>query len=254
MNIPAFFANLFPTLFLAFVGTSLSAAAVAVLLYSAGWLGLCYPLTKLAALFFGSLISATDPVTVLAVFKAIGVRDDIFAIVFGESVLNDAVAIVLARTVLAFNTAAQVEVDGEGDSTSAGIGGAMVTFIVIFVGSMLIGVLAGMLCALTFKRMRLCDHEEKQVAEAIMAIMAIPYLSWLYHTYHGCTYYGYTCFGCTYCSCTYYGCTYYGRWSRRCSPSVSRGRATTAARRCCSAASSPSSSAALPWPPMCGPA
>ena len=74
MNIPAFFANIFPTLFLAFVGTSLSAAAVAVLLYSAGWLGLCYPLTKLAALFFGSLISATDPVTVLAVFQALGVK------------------------------------------------------------------------------------------------------------------------------------------------------------------------------------
>jgi len=173
MNIPAFFANLFPTLFLAFVGTSLSAAAVAVLLYSAGWLGLCYPLTKLAALFFGSLISATDPVTVLAVFKAIGVRDDIFAIVFGESVLNDAVAIVLARTVLAFN----LEGDGEGDSTSARIGGAMVTFIVIFVGSMLIGVLAGMLCALTFKRVRLCDQEEKQVVEAVLAF-GFPWVSY----------------------------------------------------------------------------
>ena len=64
MNIPAFFANIFPTLFLAFVGTSLSAAAVALLLHTAGTLGLCYPLSKLAALFFGSLISATDPVTV----------------------------------------------------------------------------------------------------------------------------------------------------------------------------------------------
>lgn len=108
---------------------------------------------------------------------AAGVRDDIFAIVFGESVLNDAVAIVLARTVLAFSAAAQAEDDGDGDSTSARIGGAFVTFIGIFVGSMLIGVLAGMLCALTFKRMRLCDHEEKQVVEAVLAF-GFPWASY----------------------------------------------------------------------------
>jgi sodium/hydrogen exchanger 8 len=35
--------------------------------------------------------------------QVIGVREDIFSIIFGESVLNDAVAIVLARTILAFN-------------------------------------------------------------------------------------------------------------------------------------------------------
>ena len=72
MNIPAFFANILPTMLLAFVGTSLSAAIVAAMVYQAGQMGLCYPLSKLASLFFGSLISATDPVTVLAVFKAIG--------------------------------------------------------------------------------------------------------------------------------------------------------------------------------------
>jgi len=57
----------------------------------------------LASLTFGSLISATDPVTVLAVFQALGVKVDLFSMVFGESVLNDAVAIVLSRTLLSFN-------------------------------------------------------------------------------------------------------------------------------------------------------
>lgn len=61
-------------------------------------------------LFFGALISATDPgsvffrfssalfslVTVLAVFSEMHVDSELYALVFGESALNDAVAIVLS--------------------------------------------------------------------------------------------------------------------------------------------------------------
>ncbi|VCX36944.1 unnamed protein product [Gulo gulo] len=46
-------------------------------------------------LFFGSLMSATDPVTVLAIFHELHVDPDLYTLLFGESVLNDAVAIVL---------------------------------------------------------------------------------------------------------------------------------------------------------------
>jgi NhaP-type Na+/H+ or K+/H+ antiporter len=52
----------------------------------------------LDALHFGAMISATDPVTVLAIFTDLNVDVNLYAIVFGESVLNDAVAIVLSRT------------------------------------------------------------------------------------------------------------------------------------------------------------
>ena len=103
MEVRPFFTNLGPTCFFAFVGTFCSAAVVGAIVYAAGQLGLCYPLSGLAALTFGSLISATDPVTVLAVFKSLGVQPDLFAMVFGESVLNDAVAIVLSATLLHFN-------------------------------------------------------------------------------------------------------------------------------------------------------
>lgn len=44
---------------------------------------------------FGSLIAATDPVSVLAIFSSLGADRNLNAIIFGESVLNDAVAIVL---------------------------------------------------------------------------------------------------------------------------------------------------------------
>ena len=44
---------------------------------------------------FGSLISAVDPVATLAIFQAIDVEPILYMLVFGESVLNDAVSIVL---------------------------------------------------------------------------------------------------------------------------------------------------------------
>lgn len=44
-------------------------------------------------LYFGAIISATDPVTVLAIFHDLHVDVNLYALVFGESILNDAVAI-----------------------------------------------------------------------------------------------------------------------------------------------------------------
>ena len=48
---------------------------------------------------FGSLISATDPVAVLAIFKQMDADENLYAIVFGESIFNDAISIVMYNTV-----------------------------------------------------------------------------------------------------------------------------------------------------------
>ena len=54
---------------------------------------------------FGSLISSTDPVAVLAIFKEIQVDATLYILIFGESIFNDAIAIVMYRTVHESSTA-----------------------------------------------------------------------------------------------------------------------------------------------------
>jgi hypothetical protein len=65
--------------------------------------------------------------------------------VFGESVMNDAVAIVLSRTVLSFK---YVDVNG------VNIAKAVLLFLKIFVGSTVIGLIFGVLSAWVMKQVR----------------------------------------------------------------------------------------------------
>ena len=73
----------------------MSAVIITVLVWGFGAIGLCYKLTFLQAGLFGSLISATDPVTTLAILGNVKADQNLYYLIFGESVLNDAVAIVM---------------------------------------------------------------------------------------------------------------------------------------------------------------
>ncbi|PIQ24681.1 Na+/H+ antiporter [bacterium (Candidatus Blackallbacteria) CG17_big_fil_post_rev_8_21_14_2_50_48_46] len=62
------------------------------------WLG---GMPWMIALLFGSMIVATDPVSVLSIFKKLGVPHRLTAIVEGESLFNDGTAIVAFQIILA---------------------------------------------------------------------------------------------------------------------------------------------------------
>ncbi|KAJ7426719.1 sodium/hydrogen exchanger 7 [Willisornis vidua] len=96
-----FFRNLGSILAYAFLGTAVSCFIIGNLMY--GVVKLMKLVGQLSdkfyytdCLLFGAIISATDPVTVLAIFNELHADVDLYALLFGESVLNDAVAIVLS--------------------------------------------------------------------------------------------------------------------------------------------------------------
>lgn len=91
-----FFANIGLILAFALLGTFISTMVTGLFVWGlseAGWLVIPVPLA--VALAFGSLISAVDPVAVLSIFEETHVNEQLNMLVFGESVLNDAISIVL---------------------------------------------------------------------------------------------------------------------------------------------------------------
>ncbi|GJQ11243.1 hypothetical protein GpartN1_g3034.t1 [Galdieria partita] len=95
LNKSDFFAQSGSIFVFAVIGTFVSAVVFGILLWLMGIIHASFTLTFWEALSFGALISAVDPVATIAVFNALRVNKTLHFLVFGESVLNDAVAIVL---------------------------------------------------------------------------------------------------------------------------------------------------------------
>ena len=93
-----FFSNIGSIIVFAVFGTLISTVVVAMLCYAVAEGGIV-SLSLVECWLFGALISAIDPVATISIFEAFHVENTLFNLVFGESVLNDAVAIVLYRTV-----------------------------------------------------------------------------------------------------------------------------------------------------------
>jgi sodium/hydrogen exchanger-like protein 6/7 len=92
----------------------------------------------------GATLSATDPVTILAIFDTYKVEPKLYTIIFGESILNDAVAIVLFET-------AQKYKDGAESLGILSLFEAFGIFFGVFFGSLFIGVMVGIGASLMLK-------------------------------------------------------------------------------------------------------
>lgn len=95
------------------------------------------------SLMYGAAISSIDPVATLAVLAQADVPPLLYNLVFGESVLNDAVAIVLFRSLSAYTDAPF------GLLTLPAV---LLRFCMLAAGSLVIGVGVALACAFLLKR------------------------------------------------------------------------------------------------------
>ncbi|KAI3434634.1 hypothetical protein D9Q98_002701 [Chlorella vulgaris] len=149
-----FFANSGAILTYAVLGTFLSAMAFGLGTYLLVVLGLVRrshlagsPFVECLA--YGAAISSIDPVATLAVLADVEVPPLLFNLVFGESVLNDAVAIVLFRSLADFADRPM----GWGTLPAVAL-----RFCVLALGSLVIGVAVSLACAFVLKRFDRMDN------------------------------------------------------------------------------------------------
>ncbi|CAK9797312.1 Sodium/hydrogen exchanger 8, partial [Anthophora quadrimaculata] len=141
-----FFQNIGSILVFAIFGTAISAFVIGAGIYLLGLAQVAYKLSFVESFAFGSLISAVDPVATVAIFHALEVDPVLNMLVFGESILNDAISIVLTTSVLESNNAT---------TTTEAIILGFNRFCLMFFASAGIGVVFALISALLLKHVDL---------------------------------------------------------------------------------------------------
>ena len=119
-------------------------------------------ISTLEALMFGSLISAVDPVATLATFAHVHVNHNLETIVFGESLVNDAMAIVLYRT---FKHATEHSITNSNEVSAI----ATWEFFSTCLGSSFVGVLLGASTMVYFRYISFRGNTDMQAMVLIFA-------------------------------------------------------------------------------------
>ncbi|CAK7267288.1 monovalent cation:H+ antiporter, CPA1 (nhx1) [Sporothrix epigloea] len=171
-----FFRNIGTILTFAFFGTFLSAIVIGVIL----WLYTRIPLEGLSmnwidAISVGATLSATDPVTILAIFNSYKVDPKLYTIIFGESILNDAIAIVI------FETAQKSKTSSATSSSVVSLIKGVGIFLRDFFGSLLIGALVGIMAALCLKYTYLRRYSKIESCLIVLIAYATYFFSQAVH-------------------------------------------------------------------------
>lgn len=112
------------------------ALAIGLQAFGLGFSGWTWPI----ALMFGAVVSATDPVAVVAILKELGASKKLGTLIEGESLLNDGTAIVFFMVFF-------LGLTGAGGDTNPILG-----FLYVSLGGVLVGVLIGWLVSRWVKR------------------------------------------------------------------------------------------------------
>ncbi|MDA0789545.1 MAG: cation:proton antiporter [Proteobacteria bacterium] len=129
--------NIWPILVLAIPGLLLSTALIGLMVA-----GLTH-FSLMVALLLGAILSATDPVAVISIFKQLGVPERLTILVEGESLFNDATSLVLATLLIGILSAGTFSqgmlLEGLGEFFLVFFGGAVVGAVLALVVGMTLG-------------------------------------------------------------------------------------------------------------------
>ena len=114
----------------------------------------------------GSILSSTDPVSILSIFQQLNVDPKLYSLIFGESILNDSVAIVL------FNVLRKMKSQ---PFYLSSVFIALASFVTSFLGSLIIGVIFGLLSALMLKYTLLMRYSSLETS----LLLLLAYASYL---------------------------------------------------------------------------
>ncbi|MDD2929883.1 MAG: cation:proton antiporter [Sideroxydans sp.] len=117
--------NLAPVLTLAGPGLIVSTGIIGLIVWAAT------PFDLAASLLLGAILSATDPVAVIALFKQMGAPKRLTILIEGESLFNDATALVAAKILIGVVVAGYFT----WDAAMSGVG----EFFKVFFGGILVG-------------------------------------------------------------------------------------------------------------------
>jgi sodium/hydrogen exchanger-like protein 6/7 len=128
----------------------------------------------------GATLSATDPVTILAIFTTYKVDPKLYTIIFGESILNDAVAIVLFETAQKYNT-------DSAKLTAFSLVESIGVFMLVFFGSLIIGLIVGMATSLLLKFTHVRRFPKTESCIIVLIAYASYFFSNAIHMSGGCS-------------------------------------------------------------------
>lgn len=170
MKKTSFFKNLGTILMFAFVGTFIAMLSLGLMIKLLGITGWTPAFTWRESFAFSALISATDPVTVLALFKEVNTDLNLYTLVFGESIFNDAICIVMYRSITEF------EYD-ENKNMLLQIMAPGIEFIILFFGSFLIGAISALIIAYIMKKGK--KSRTIKMNNEISMMILCPWVSYL---------------------------------------------------------------------------